>query len=277
MKINKKILISLSVLAAVSAVVVGATTAFFTDTETSIGNTLSAGSIDLGISNQSYYNGAPNSGTSWSTTFDLDDGSGPADGAYLYLNFEDLKPGDWGEDTIDIRVHDNEAWVCADVTLTSDAENDLREPELDLGDTSPDGELADLINFRWWADDGDNVWEANETLLPAGPLGVLGVDGSATVAIADSNGSIFDDDDLSESGAVKGTETYYIGKYWCFGDIHENAVPAGQGIDPTVNPGFVCDGSGVDNDAQSDSLTATISFSAVQERNNPNFVCGGSQ
>ena len=45
----KKILISLSIIAAVAAVVVYGTTAFFSDTETAIGNTFSAGTIDKAI------------------------------------------------------------------------------------------------------------------------------------------------------------------------------------------------------------------------------------
>ena len=49
--IMKKIILSLSVIAVAAAVVVGATTAFFSDTETSTGNTFTAGSIDLKIDN----------------------------------------------------------------------------------------------------------------------------------------------------------------------------------------------------------------------------------
>ena len=49
----------------VGAVVIGATGAFFSDTETSTGNTFTAGAIDLGVDNESYYNGAFNEETSW--------------------------------------------------------------------------------------------------------------------------------------------------------------------------------------------------------------------
>lgn len=45
----KKIIISLSVVAAVAAAVVVGTTAFFSDTETSPGNTISAGTIDISV------------------------------------------------------------------------------------------------------------------------------------------------------------------------------------------------------------------------------------
>ena len=44
----------MSVVAAVSAVVLGATTAFYSDTETSTGNTFTAGAIDLTVDNESY-------------------------------------------------------------------------------------------------------------------------------------------------------------------------------------------------------------------------------
>ncbi len=43
----KKILISLSVIAAVAAIAVGGTIAYFSDTETSSGNTFTAGTLDL--------------------------------------------------------------------------------------------------------------------------------------------------------------------------------------------------------------------------------------
>lgn len=44
---NKKILISLSVIGAVAAIAVGGTIAYFSDTETSTGNTFTAGELDL--------------------------------------------------------------------------------------------------------------------------------------------------------------------------------------------------------------------------------------
>ena len=90
---NKKILISLSIIALAAVIVIGGTIAYFSDTETSTGNTFTAGAIDLTIDNTSYYNGAYNQGTSWQAT-NLEDG------VHFFFNFDDLKPGDWGEDTI---------------------------------------------------------------------------------------------------------------------------------------------------------------------------------
>ena len=244
----------------------GATGAFFSDTETSTGNTFTAGAIDLTIDNESYYNGEPNAGTTWLVPVDLD-------GSQFFFNFEDLKPGDWGEDTISLHVDNNDAYACLDVRLDSDDDNDLTEPEDEDSDTTGgegEGELADAVNFIWWADDGDNVYEDGEELLPSGPLGDLGVDEVATIALADSEEGIF-------TSPLTGEQTYYIGKAWCFGELDAYGWNGGQvGVndgDPTVDPGFSCDGSGEDNTTQTDSLTATISFMAVQSRNNDGFVC----
>ena len=260
---TKKIVLSTLTIFAVAAVVVGATTAFFSDTETSTDNVLAAGSIDLGISNDSWYNGEFNQDTSWTQTFDLDSGK-------LFFNFNDLKPGDWGEDTIDLEVHNNDSWLCADVTLDTNNENDLTEPEVDMNDDHATGELADRVNFIWWADDGDNVLESDEELLPAGTLGSLGVGNTATVALADSTGT-----GVLTEGPVTGETKYFIGKAWCFGNFELAPVPDNGGQNPGVDPGFTCDGSSVTNDSQSDSLTATISFRAEQSRNNGLFVCSG--
>ncbi|MFH1990589.1 MAG: TasA family protein [Patescibacteria group bacterium] len=48
----KKILINLSIVGAVAAIAIGATTAYFSDTETSTGNTFTAGTIDIAIDQQ---------------------------------------------------------------------------------------------------------------------------------------------------------------------------------------------------------------------------------
>ncbi|MFH1657480.1 MAG: SipW-dependent-type signal peptide-containing protein [bacterium] len=275
----KKLLVSLTIIAAVSAIIVGATTSFFTDTETSTGNTFTAGAIDLGIDNESYYNGVANVGTSWMNTYDLDDTHGPANGKYLYFNFDDLKPGDWGEDTISLHVNNNDAWVCANITLTSDLENGITEPEMDLDDTDLKGELADAVNFIWWADDGDNVLEVGETVIsPNGALGSLGVNGTYTVTIADSTKNIFNQ--AGAPGPLTGATDYYIGKAWCFGVMGVTDVQQdGHGKIGTNGPtsgrgaGVTCNGADVTNISQSDSMTADIGFIAEQSRNNEGFKC----
>jgi len=54
----KKIAISLGVIGVVAAIVIGATTAYFSDTETSTGNTFTAGTIDISIDNENPWTGS---------------------------------------------------------------------------------------------------------------------------------------------------------------------------------------------------------------------------
>src|SRR3990172_12943824 len=54
----KKIIISLSVIAAVAVVAVYATTSYFSDEETLTGNTFTAGELDLKVDNEQHYNNA---------------------------------------------------------------------------------------------------------------------------------------------------------------------------------------------------------------------------
>ena len=275
----KKILLSVAILAIAGAVVVGGTTAIFTDEEVSSGNTFTAGAIDLTVDNESYYNGELNDGTSWLQK-DLEDGD-------WFFDFRDLKPGDWGEDTISLHVKNNDSYLCADVTLTSNQDNGSNEPELkDEGDDydAGRGELGDRVTFIAWADDGDNVPEVGEQVYNLGPIGNLRLGETETAALADSKTNVWNEN--NEGGPLPGDSVRYIGKAWCFGEM--NVAPLEQdGLgkyrtdenpDTPNGPlirgkGFTCDGSGEDNSTQTDSLTADISFRAVQSRHNDNYVC----
>ncbi len=264
----KRIYASLGTLIFIGALTIGATGAFFSDTETSSGNTFAAGAIDLKVDNTSYYNGVFSTTTSWALT-DLT--------IQKFFDFLDLKPGDRGEDTISLHVNDNDAYLCANVKLTSNDDNGLTEPEalVDPSDGAGNGELASSVNFLWWADDGDNVFENNETIISQGPIGALGLNGSTTVTLADSGSNIW----TGTGGPVPGGITQYIGKAWCFGTIGTAPlVQDGLGSTSPRTPanstgGITCDGSALDNSTQTDSLTADITFNAVQARNNTSFLC----
>lgn len=293
---KKRILISLSTIGAVAAIALAATGAFFSDTETSTGNVLAAGAIDLGVDNESFLNGVLNPGTTWSLTYDLDDGSGPAGGNYLFYDFHDLKPGDYGEDTISLHVRDNPSWICADTTLTSDDDVDCTEPELDeetaAGCNDPDvdawdGELASEVNVMWWADDGDNVLEVGETVLNQGPFGAAPQDMPVTVTLADSGGNIWDGSGPVVSVVDNVDVIHYVAKAWCFGTLTPAPLPVGDypnGPSDETNDaavgltsedgGFTCSGAEViSNASQTDAMTLEVSFRAVQSRNNDGFLC----
>jgi predicted ribosomally synthesized peptide with SipW-like signal peptide len=273
---NKKILPRIILVVSVVLFAVYSTNAFFSDTETSTGNTFQAGAIDLKIDNESYYNGEISPNTTW----DLDDLTG-----HLFFDFSDIKPGDWGEDTISLHVNTNDAWACMDLSLTKNDDNDCTEPELENdSECTPDngndfdGELGQNIKIIFWNDDGDNVLEDDEETSIFRDETVLDLFSSGMWALAQSQqqGRILLDSDLNEDGAMVGGKTYYIAKGWCFGNM--SIDPVAQDGDshtnsPTTNPGFSCDGSQLDNATQTDSIEGDFSFYAEQARHNPDFVC----
>ena len=269
----KRLSISLLVIAVLVVATLQLSSAFFSDTETSQNNVLAAGAIDLKIDNTSYYNGQASPDTTWS----LDDLDGKN---HLFLNFNDIKPSDWGEDTISVHVNDNEAWSCVDIALTSNDDNTSTEPELEDGDlpedtnNSFDGELAQNVNFIFWVDDGDNVLETNEysnNLIASGSAQTI-LDG-AHWTLADSAKNIVGG---SVGEGLLSAQTYHIGKAWCFGALTPNPLAEGQGVNPTVNSGILCNGANLNNITQTDKLTADFTFRAEQHRNNPNFRCDGT-
>lgn len=240
----KKILISLSIIAAAAAIAIGATTAFFSDTETSTGNTFTAGALDLKVDNHCIYNGETcptpeNMLTSWE----------PADlGAqHKFFYFGDVKPGDWGEDTVSLYV-DNDAWVRLLINDVTSNDNDCTEPEgvEEGGILTPgcdsDGELQENLLFTMWLDwgftpgyqgtedpgEGDNEQNYNEpTLINEGTV---------------ENGEVWDLADFDDM-YLAGDQTAYFGIAW---RLPETVV----------------------NDVQTDSMSATMEIQVEQYRNN---------
>src|SRR3989344_5895421 len=240
----RRSLYSLLTLATITAVSFALTSAFFSDTETSTGNTLTAGELDLKIDNTCYYNGlscrpvlGPDDTPLGYSTWSPKAGRGgdpngqrcsctwePKDlgqGDYFF-NFADLKPGDREEDTISLLVQ-NDAWACMSITKTADDDVSCTEPELlddptctdpnPPGDTNLfDGELGGLLNFVFWADDGDNVYETGEVIFKSGTASGL-FDGT-TWTLADSVSSIW-----PTPGPLPAETTRYIGKFFCLGAL----------------------------------------------------------
>jgi len=269
--LNTRVLASIAMLVFVGAAVASATGAFFSDTETSTGNTFSAGDIDLQIDNESYVTNAdgvlvasPNN--SWAQSNLTNQ---------LFFSFADVKPGDIGEDTISLHAGSNNAWACMAAAITATPENTLVDPETDAGDAGPananNGELQNFLNFSFWNDDGDNVYEVGENVLTALTGPASGIFNGAWQAIADSS--------LGASSTIIGNSTRYVGKAWCFGGLTPAAVAQdGLGKTGTNGPlnrgtGFTCDGSGNNNIAQTDGINVDVSFQAVQTRNNAQFLC----
>lgn len=168
----------------------------------------------------------------------------------FFFNFSDIKPYDTGRNVISLHVYDNDAWGCLLIDDIVDDENEVWEPE--EPDTEPLGELSQYLTYVTWSDDDeDALFEPGdgEVLLGQGALG----EGGSLASMDSTNGEY-----------LEATSTRYVGLAWCAGQI---AVDT----DGTI----VCDGSFMQNDAQSDTLTASLVAYAEQMRNNGGFVCGG--
>mgnify|MGYP000185599056 CR=1 FL=1 len=265
---NTKILVSLLVIGLTAVAIGGGMTgAFFSDTETSEGNTFTAGAIDLKVDSECSYLGstATDEFCDWTAT-DLG-------AAHKFFNYADLKPGDYGENTISLHVDNNDAWACVTLNVKRDSDVDCTEPETESTDPEcsssnvGDGELDENLNWFIWADvcndtsydpdavPGDNVYQDGcDVLLTSGPASAIG-DG-ITWALADKDHNNVGG---TNGDPLTGGKTYYLGAAWCLGTL-----------DPAT---LACDGQLVGNDVQSDSYEVDISFNVVQKRNNPNFVC----
>jgi len=264
----KKILLSLSMIAVVGVVVAGATGAFFSDTETSTGNTFTAGAIDLKVDSEQHYNGheciANTQNTDgvggsipdfvWSTGTNPYPVAGTACGgtwgqtagldivSEQFFNFGDIKPGDEGENTISLHVINNDAYVCATVSNLTSLDNLETEPEalVDNSTSDTEGELDNEMLWTIWRDDGDNVQEVDTADTT--------VDETTLLSGNPTNGWLAVYDSTTPTGPLLGGNTGYLGVSW--------TLPGTSG-----------------NETQTDSLTGDISFSVVQSRNNLGYTC----
>ncbi len=264
----------------VGAAAAGATGAFFSDNETSTGNTFTAGAIDLKVDSVAHYAGLVCVNGESGYTWQLENPQVPSarpelvgatcDGTWAltdlgptnkFFNFSDVKPGDQGENTVSLHVDTNPAWACAYIKTTSNNENTYTQPEINAGDVSTStGELAQNTRFFTWLDNastsgavaGDNIWQAGEPVLqPVTALSAV-IGGTTTLTLADAG----------TGTPLPGLSTSYVGIGWCAGTL-DNSVPGT----------WTCNGAAMDNQAQTDSATADITFHVEQSRNNPNFRC----
>ena len=126
----KKFFLSVFVLGLASVMAIGATTAYFSDTETSSDNTFTAGTLDL----------------------KLDGG----DTDVVKFSLTNMRPGNQPKRTFTLYNAGSLPGTLSlsDVTIT-DTENARLEPEIEAGDTTVGvGELSSVINLRIFVDYG---------------------------------------------------------------------------------------------------------------------------
>lgn len=273
-----KIVKSILTIAAVVALGVGITNAFFQDEETSSGNTFTAGSLDLVIDNECSWSGGET--CPWHQDGSLLanwEESDLENGVHRFFNFLDIKPGDYGEDTISLHVIDNDAWGRLTIDELVDDDNGCVDSEVEpdpdctaAGDSGADGELRENLNFWVWLDDGtsdgfqcDGVAgcgtdpeEGDNTLQPGEPVLIQpGTIDELGEIWEFAPGLIGSADGLTSDGHMVASTTYYFGIGWCFGEP-----------DPAADS---CDGSGIGDEVQTDTFGGDMTFEVEQYRNNP--------
>lgn len=154
--------------------------------------------------------------------------------------------------------------------ITATPENSIVDPEIDAGDSTTTnatiGELQNFLNFTFWKDDGDNVFETNETVISS-------LSGAASTTFQGQWHAIAD---ASTTVPLVGGSTSYVGKAWCFGTLTQTPVVQngnGSSTPLVLGTGFSCNGSGNNNAAQTDGIRVDVSFQAIQSRNNAAFLC----
>lgn len=216
--------------------------------EDSIGNTFATNGIDLKIDSEASYNGAPVPSGTWAL-------KNLVPGVDKFFNFDDIKPGDFGENTISMHVKKGDAWLCLDFKNLIGNENSVNEPE-SIVDTnsSTTGELLEGMEFFSWVDDGDNIFELGERPLF----------GTTTQSAKDVlNNKSYPIGDAGNGRSCGPNQARYIGIFWCAGNLNVNLQTAA----------ITCDGSVIGNEAQTDSMHVDISIRAMPSKENPKFAC----
>lgn len=278
---NRKIILSLCLISAIAALAIGGTIAYFSDTETSVGNKFVAGKLNLKIDNTCHYNGKecvmiePGYYV-WQGTqeqcfcsWELKDLAGE-----LFFNLLDVKPGDNGEDTVSLHIDNNDAWVCAQVTNLISDDNGCDSPENKIDTTcgAGEGELKENIFFTIWEDtDCDNILDEGTPGYCSGedPCPIVSesdcrydpeisqlcqwIDAIPAEQILVDNQPAQEGvwpiaDSNTGAGPLEGGQTYCLGVKWNVPIETSNII-------------------------QSDSLIGDVIFTAVQARHMESFKC----
>jgi spore coat-associated protein N len=162
----KKILISLAIIAVVGAIGFGATRAYFSDTETSTGNTFTAGTIDLAVDSEN----------PWQSS-----------GQYVFGN---LEPGDDEDINVTLRnAGSNDVVIWKKVKVTAETDIVQSEPECDAesgswsgtacsGQTAKKDDISSQMVYSMKIGGSDNIlksWgvrvsDVNDLWIPIGKL-----------------------------------------------------------------------------------------------------------
>lgn len=179
--------------AVIIALVTTGTFALFSDTETSEDNQFTAGIIDLEID------------CAGDTAFVATDD--PLPKIFEYLPASDIKPGDDGEVTLSLHLktnsNDADLWIEVLSLTNYGGLNPEPEQKAEAAATVDDDIASEIEVLLWLEEDGDNVYEAGETIL----FGTVAAGG-------DTLDDLWDNGKLTVKEDAKASTTYYLGWYW---------------------------------------------------------------
>jgi predicted ribosomally synthesized peptide with SipW-like signal peptide len=189
-------------------------------------------------------------------------------GAQKFFNFSDIKPGDFGEDTVSLHVYDNDAWGRMIVDVKKDSDGTCVDPEVEVEgigcveNGTNNGELRKNLDFSVWLDEGvtpgfqgktdkgegDNIKQEGEIeLISAGPIDLpketWNIKDAILAAYAANGNAVAPG--ITADGHMTADVTYYFGLGW--------KLPKDTG-----------------NEAQTDIFEADVTLEVEQYRNNPN-------
>jgi hypothetical protein len=261
---NTKILLSLAIIGAVTISAIGGTMAYFSGTQISLGNTFTAGSLDLKVDSNCRYDGlvCGHTGSVWTpdespnayplTRPDLVGKPctcywAPTDLAnQLFFDFtadpNELRPADVGGDTVSFHVDGNPAWVCLKISGTAGHENDCKFAESLIDPdchTDLTGEMISELKLSLFRDYNCNgVRDTGD-----GDIELAGH--TRNVPVADGIYPVFDS--TTGNGPLAPASPACVSMNW-------NLIGAG-------------------NEIESDDVSANISLVGMQSKNNAGFKC----
>ena len=140
-----KIIMSFLVLFVALSMVIGGTFAYFSDSETSLGNTFTAGTLDLKIND--------------------------GDANVVAFNVTNMRPGNQPSTSYKLdNVGSINGYLNITAVAVTNSENGITDPEADAGDvTASVGELGDVVHIDLYFDnDSDGWWSTGDVRIYEG-------------------------------------------------------------------------------------------------------------